>query len=220
MDFEQARFNMVEQQIRPWEVLDPAILDLLFHVKREDFIGEDRRSLAFADVELPLPNGSRMLQPKMEARMVQDLALQAGDRVLEVGTGSGYVTALLASLSAEVFSVESDAAMQATAEANLRRAGCLDKVHLQQGNGLLGLEAHAPFDAIFVGGSVPVVPERLKAQLAIGGRMVVTVGDLPVMTMRLIRRVAENAFTDTALYETCLPRLQGSEAIEPERFQF
>lgn len=220
MDFEQARFNMVEQQIRPWEVLDPAILDLLFHVKREDFIGEDRRSLAFADVELPLPNGSRMLQPKMEARMVQDLALQAGDRVLEVGTGSGYVTALLASLSAEVFSVESDAAMQATAEANLRRAGCLGKVHLQQGNGLLGLEAHAPFDAIFVGGSVPVVPERLKAQLAIGGRMVVTVGDLPVMTMRLIRRVAENAFTDTALYETCLPRLQGSEAIEPERFQF
>jgi len=220
MNFEQARFNMVEQQIRPWDVLNPAVLDLLFHVKREDFIDANHRSLAFADVELPLPNGSRMLQPKMEARMVQDLDIRPEDKVLEVGTGSGYVTALLSRLSAQVFSIETDAATQQTAESNLRHAACKDNVHLIVGNGLNGSEENGPFDAILVGGSTPVVPETLRRQLAIGGRMMITVGDLPVMTMRLIQRVGENEFTDTALYETCLPRLAGSEAIEPERFQF
>ncbi|TDR72487.1 protein-L-isoaspartate O-methyltransferase family protein [Paludibacterium purpuratum] len=219
MDFEQARFNMVEQQIRPWDVLDPTILDLLFHVKREDFVGEEQRALSFTDVELPLPNGSRMLQPKQEARMVQDLVLQPSDKVLEIGTGSGYVTALLAKLTEKVFSMECDAAMLASAAARLHQAG-LDNVQLIEGNGLEGLEKQAPFNAIFVGGSVPVVPETLKQQLAIGGRMIVTVGDEPVMTVCLIRRESEANFTETKLYETVIPRLAGSEALQPERFVF
>ncbi|MBV8047632.1 MAG: protein-L-isoaspartate O-methyltransferase [Paludibacterium sp.] len=219
MDFEQARFNMVEQQIRPWEVLDPAILDLLFHVKREDFVAEQQRALAFTDVELPLPNGGRMLQPKQEARMVQDLSLQPGDKVLEVGTGSGYVTALLAKLTEHVYSVECHATLLHTATDRLRHAG-IGNVTLIEGNGLLGLEKHAPFDAIFVGGSVPVVPETLKQQLAIGGRMIVTVGDEPVMTVRLIHRISENDFSESKLYETVISRLSGSDALEPERFVF
>lgn len=219
MDFEHARFNMVEQQIRTWEVLDPTVLDLLFHVKREDFVSENQRALAFADVELPLPNGTRMLHPKMEARMVQDLSIKASDKVLEIGTGSAYVTALLSSLAAEVFSIDSDASMLESAGAKLRHAGCRN-VQLIQGNGLQGHAAAAPYDVILLGGSVPVIPEALKQQLAIGGRMLLTVGELPIMTMRLIQRHDENTYTDTALFETCLPRLQGSEAIAPEKFQF
>lgn len=219
MDFEQARFNMVEQQIRPWEVLDPTILDLLFHVKREDFVAEDQRALAFTDVELPLPNGSRMLQPKQEARMIQDLALQAGDKVLEIGTGSGYVTALLSKLVEQVYSIDSDGSMQAIAAEHLRHAGC-QNVQLINANGLEGLAQHAPFDAIFVGGSLPVVPDVLKQQLVVGGRMIVTVGQLPVMSVVLVRRESDDVFSETKLYETVLPRLQGSEALQPEQFVF
>ncbi|BEV72782.1 MULTISPECIES: protein-L-isoaspartate O-methyltransferase [unclassified Paludibacterium] len=219
MDFEQARFNMVEQQIRPWEVLDPTILDLLFHVKREDFVADDQRALAFTDVELPLPNGSRMLQPKQEARMIQDLALQAGDKVLEIGTGSGYVTALLSRLVEQVYSIDCDGSMQAIAADHLHQAGC-QNVQLIHANGLEGLAQHAPFDAIFVGGSLPVVPEVLKQQLAVGGRMMVTVGQLPVMSVVLVRRESDNVFAETKLYETVLPRLQGSEALQPEQFVF
>jgi protein-L-isoaspartate(D-aspartate) O-methyltransferase len=220
MDFERARFNMVEQQIRPWEVLDPVVLDLLFHVKREDFTSENQRSLAFADVELPLPNGSRMLQPKMEARMLQDLAIQSTDKALEIGTGSGYVTALLSHLAAEVISLDTDESMLNAAKEKLHQAGCDKNVRLIHGNGLTTSEDNGPFNVILVGGSTPVVPEFLKRQLAVGGRMLVTVGDLPVMAMHLVRRTSEGEFSDNILFETCLPRLQGCEAIEPERFQF
>jgi protein-L-isoaspartate(D-aspartate) O-methyltransferase len=219
MDFEQARFNMVEQQIRPWEVLDPTILDLLFHVKREDFVGENQQALAFTDVELPLPNGTRMLQPKQEARMLQDLSLQASDKVLEIGTGSGYVTALLATLTEKVFSIDCDGKMLEAASQRLHKAG-IANVQLIEANGLNGLEKNAPFDAIFVGGSVPTVPEILKQQLAVGGRMIVIVGDEPVMTVRLIQRQSETAFSEDKLYETVISRLKGCEALEPERFVF
>lgn len=219
MDFERARFNMVEQQIRPWEVLDPVVLDLLFHVKRENFVSPPQRTLAFTDVELPLANGSHMLQPKQEARMLQDLSLKPSDKVLEVGTGSGYVTALLASLTAQVFSVDIDAAQQERAARHLIDAG-IRNVTLINADGLEGLDKHGPFDAIFVGGSVPVIPAVLKNQLAIGGRMVLIVGDEPVMTVRLIQRENETAFSDIALYETSVARLQGYQAIEPDRFVF
>jgi len=219
MDLEQARFNMVEQQIRPWEVLDPFVLELLFHVKREDFVGESQRTLAFTDVELPLANGSRMLQPKQEARMVQDLAVTSSDKVLEIGTGSGYVTALLATLSEQVYSLDLDATILTSAAQHLKHAA-ISNVKLIEADGLLGLPQQAPFDVIFVGGSVPVLPETLKQQLAVGGRMIVTVGDEPAMTVHLIKRESETTFRDTTLYETCITRLQKCAAIEPDRFIF
>jgi protein-L-isoaspartate(D-aspartate) O-methyltransferase len=188
-------------------------------VKREDFVSEPQRSLAFTDVELPLANGSLMLQPKQEARMVQDLTVGPEDKVLEIGTVSGYVTALLASLAQQVFSVEIDARTLEQAQHHLQHAG-IKNVTLSQGNGLEGLGNQAPFNVIFVGGSVPVIPEILKNQLAIGGRMVVPVGDLPVMALHLIKRISQDAFSDTIVYETCIARLQGCEAIEPQRFVF
>ncbi|SMF28371.1 protein-L-isoaspartate O-methyltransferase family protein [Pseudogulbenkiania subflava] len=219
MDFENARFNLVEQQIRPWDVLDPKVLDLLFHVKREDFVPDDKRTLAFVDTELPLINGHKMLQPKVEARLVQDLGLKPEDKVLEIGTGSGHVTALLASLSRHVYSVDLDPVMKEMAAKNLKKAG-VSNVTLVEGNGVDGYAAQAPFDAILVGGSLPVVPDSLKQQLAVGGRMILVVGDEPVMTTKLIERESETVFRETNLFETCISRLAQSEAVEPERFSF
>ncbi|HJU49718.1 MAG TPA: protein-L-isoaspartate O-methyltransferase [Pseudogulbenkiania sp.] len=219
MDFENARFNLVEQQIRPWDVLDPKVLDLLFHVKREDFVPDDKRTLAFVDTELPLLNGHKMLQPKMEARLVQDLGLKPEDKVLEIGTGSGHVTALLAGLSRHVYSIDLDPAMKEMAAKNLKKAG-VTNVTLVEGNGIDGYAAQAPFDAILVGGSLPVVPDSLKQQLAVGGRLILVVGDEPVMTTKLIERESETVFRETSLFEICIPRLAHSEAVEPERFSF
>ncbi|MDF0604710.1 protein-L-isoaspartate O-methyltransferase [Neisseriaceae bacterium TC5R-5] len=219
MDFENARFNMVEQQIRPWDVLDPKVLDLLFHVKREQFVAVDKRSLAFVDTELPLPNGSKMLQPKLEARLVQEVALTAQDKVLEIGTGSAYLTALLASLARHVYSVEIDAEQQEKAAEHLKSAG-IKNVSLVTGNGVLGLPEQAPFNVIVVGGSLALVPDALKQQLAVGGRLIIVVGDLPVMTCKLIKRETENSFSEIGLFETCIARLEHCEAAEPERFVF
>ncbi len=219
MDFEKARFNMIEQQIRPWDVLDTGILDLMFDVKREDFVSDDLRNLAFTDRELPLPNGKLMLQPKVEARLLQDLEVAAGDKVLEVGTGSGYVTALIAKLAREVLSVEIDGAQLERAAAALRKAG-VGNARLFEGNGVEGLPGQAPFDAIYVGGSLPVVREALKEQLAVGGRMAVVVGDLPMMRALRIRRVSETDFSSEEMFDICVQRLEGAEAIEPERFSF
>lgn len=177
MDFEKARFNMVEQQIRPWDVLNTQLLDLLFHVKRENFVADNQKAIAFVDTELPLPNGSRMLQPKMEARILQELNIAADEKILEIGTGSGYLTALLASVGKHVYSLDIDANMTALAKANLARAG-IQNVTLVTANGVGGLPTNAPFDVIVVGGALPSVPEELTSQLAVGGRMLVVVGDL------------------------------------------
>lgn len=219
MDFEKNRFNMVEQQIRPWDVLDSTILDLLFHVKREDFVSDNQRQLAFVDTELPLPNGSKMLQPKMEARLAQDALIQSGDKILEIGTGSGYLTALLAKLGKHVVSVEIDPAQKDRAAAHLKKAG-IANVTLVEGDGVLGLPQQAPYDVIVVGGSLPVVPQELKDQLAVGGRLILVVGDLPVMSCKLIQRETDTSFRETALFETCIERLKKFEAVEPARFSF
>ncbi|AXK38959.1 protein-L-isoaspartate O-methyltransferase family protein [Crenobacter cavernae] len=219
MDFEKARFNMVEQQIRPWDVLDIKILDLLFAVKREDFVQPEQRDIAFVDVQLPLPNGTLMLEPKVEARLVQDLDIRPTDRILEVGTGSGYVTALLATLGREVVSVEIDPAQKARAEANLRKAG-VDNATVLDGNGIEGVPGKAPFDAILVGGSLPVVPEALKQQLAIGGRLAVVVGDEPVMRAIVVTRDSETAFGETVSFDTVVPRLAKACALAPSAFRF
>ena len=219
MDFEKARFNMVEQQIRPWDVLNTQLLDLLFHVKRENFVADNQKAIAFVDTELPLPNGSRMLQPKMEARILQELNIAADEKILEIGTGSRYLTALLASVGKHVYSLDIDANMTALAKANLARAG-IQNVTLVTANGVGGLPTNAPFDVIVVGGALPSVPEELTSQLAVGGRMLVVVGDLAPLAATLVERVKEgpSGLRSTVLFETHLDALQG--VGQPERFVF
>ncbi len=216
MDIEHARFNMVEQQIRTWEVLDQDVLDLLFTVRREEFVPAAYRSLAFADLELPLGDGQRMWTPKMEARVLQDLRLQPGESVLEVGTGSGYLTALLASRGARVTSVEIIPRLAAEAKAKLARAGVRD-VDLRTGDAARGFSA-ATFDAVVLTGSTPILPDELVAQLKPGGRLFAVVGDPPVMTARLVRYVGPGSWTTADLFETVVDPLINAAA--PARFTF
>ena len=215
-DVERARFNMVEQQIRTWDVLDPAVLELLFTVKREEFVPPAYRSLAFADLEIPLGDGQRMWTPKLEARVLQALAVQPDDRVLEIGTGSGYFTALLAARGTRVTSVEIDAGRAAAARANLVRHG-FERVRVEVGDGARGF-GHDTYDAIVLTGSTPVLPDAFAAQLVPGGRLFAIVGDAPVMTARLVRRSPAGAPVATDLFETVVPPLLN--AAQPERFTF
>ncbi|MBK7791869.1 MAG: protein-L-isoaspartate O-methyltransferase [Betaproteobacteria bacterium] len=214
MDIEQARFNMVEQQVRTWAVLDPQVLDLLFTVRREEFVPPAHRLLAFADLELPLGDGERMWTPKMEARVVQDLTLEPGDEVLEIGTGSGYLTALLASLGAKVTSVEINPRLAATARQNLDRAG-LREVTLAIGDGARGW-GRGEYDAIVLTGSTPQLDDAFLRQLKPGGRVFAVIGDAPVMTARVIRWVGAGSFTTTDRFETVIAPLQNAAA--PARF--
>ena len=215
-DYERARFNMVEQQIRTWEVLDQRVLDLLFAVKREDFVPALYKSLAFADLELPLPNGARMWTPKMEARVIQELMVEPADRVLEIGTGSGYLTALLASEAGDVTSVEIDATMAADARARLSRLG-FSNVRVEVGDGARGF-GNVMHDVIVLTGSTPLLPERFFEQLTPGGRLFAVVGELPVMTARLIRSNAPGARMAIDLFETGIAPLE--HALAPARFEF
>jgi protein-L-isoaspartate(D-aspartate) O-methyltransferase len=221
MNLERARFNMVEQQIRTWAVLDQEVLDLLYVVRREEFVPSASRSLAFSDLELPLFDdagpGERMMQPKMEARILQEVAPQRTEKVLEIGTGSGYMTALLAARAERVVSLEISARILALGRANLERAGVAN-ITLEQGNGAQGWVKHAPYDVIVLTGSVPLLPPRLIEQLLPGGRLFAVVGDPPVMTARLITCVSAGACATLDLFETNLAPLE--HALQPERFQF
>lgn len=221
MDFEQARFNMIEQQIRPWEVLDPAVLDLLSVVKREDFAPAVHRALAFADIELPIGRkgepGQTMLEPKIEARCLQELGIRKTDTVLEIGAGTGYMAALLAARAEYVYTVEIDPALAETARRNLQRAGVVN-VSVEVGNGACGWAAHAPYDAIVVSGSTPVLPDAFLKQLKVGGRLVAIVGEAPVMEAKLVTRTDENAFNTINLFETVVAPLQA--ATQREQFVF
>lgn len=214
---EQTRFNMIEQQIRTWEVLDPVVLDLLKQVPREDFVPAQYLGLAFADLEIPIGHGQRMLSPKMEARIVQSLSLKPTDRVLEVGTGSGYMTALLAKLVKQVVSVDCIPEFTENARKKLQQHG-YSNIVLETGDAAQGWQPHAPYDVIVLTGSLPVLPAQLQQQLAVGGRLFVVVGEAPVMEATLIQRVAENTFRSDVLFETCVPELAG--APQPERFSF
>ncbi|MEP7329720.1 MAG: protein-L-isoaspartate O-methyltransferase [Betaproteobacteria bacterium] len=216
MDIEQARFNMVEQQIRTWEVLDQQVLDLLFTVRREDFVPPAYRSLAFADLELPLPGGVRMWSPKVEARVLQELMLTGDESVLEIGTGSGYFTALLASRATDVTTVEIDPELAASARARHVRHGFAN-VRAEVGDGATGWGRDF-WDVIVLTGSTPLMPERIVAQLKPGGRVFAIVGDLPVMTARLVQWSGPDAFTTTDLFETVVAPLHNAAA--PSRFQF
>ena len=208
MNFEQARFNMIEQQIRPWDVLDTSVLALLAVVKREDFVPAAYRNVAFTDVELPLANGQKMLPPRVEARWMQELQIERYEKVLEIGTGSGYMAALLGHKAQQVFSVEKDAALAGAARDALRRNGVLN-VTVVEGDGVKGLPGEAPFDVILLSGSVPRAPQALLDQLKNGGRMGVIVGDEPAMSARIITRTGEREFTTKNLFETVVQRLDG-----------
>jgi protein-L-isoaspartate(D-aspartate) O-methyltransferase len=217
MNFEQARTNMVEQQIRTWEVLDQAVLDLLYVVPREHFVPPAYRTLAFADLEIPLGEGEKMMAPKLEARIVQELAPRKTERVLEVGTGSGYLTALLAHRSAHVHSVELRPALAAFGRDNLARHGA-DNVTLETGDAARGWPTRAPYDVIVLTGSTPVLPRTLLEQLAPGGRLFAVVGEDPVMVARLTTCSAPGAFRSVELFDTLLAPLANAE--QPPRFRF
>lgn len=216
-DVERARFNMVEQQIRPWDVLDPAVLDLLMRVHREDFVPPQHRSLAFADLEIPLGHGETMLAPKLEARMLQELDLRPEDAVLEVGTGSGYMTALLAGLARHVYSVDLVPDFTREAAPRLAAAG-IRNVTLETGDAARGWDKHGPYDAIVLTGSVPVLAENFQQSLKPGGRLLAVVGSAPVMQARLVTCAGNNAFRAVTLFETCIAPLKNAPQLQ--RFVF
>ena len=221
MNIEQARFNMIEQQIRPWDVLDAGVLALLAVVRREDFVPAAYRALAFVDTEVPLPTTTGetqcMLAPKVEARLLQELAVHKHERVLEVGAGSGFMAALLAHKAQQVTTLEIDPALAAFASANLKRAGVMNAT-VVTGDGSKALSADGPFDVIVVSGSVAELPESLLAQLKVGGRLAAIVGEEPVMRALLITRSADGGLTRTVLFDTVAQRLRGFK--EPTRFHF
>jgi len=217
MNLEQARHNMVEQQIRPWEVLDPDVLDLLYAVPREEFVPAAHRQLAFADLEIPIGEGERMWAPKIEARALQALALKRTDRVLEIGTGSGYLTALLAHRTAHVYSVELRPALAALGRANLERHGVAN-VTLASGDGAKGYPTWAPYDVIVLTGSLPVLPRAFTDSLAPGGRMFAVIGEAALMTAQIVSCSRPGSFSTTELFETVLAALAHCE--QPSRFRF
>jgi len=224
MNTEIARFNMIEQQIRPWQVLDASVLSLLATVRREDFVPPAMRSLAFVDTQLPLlphdATGPRMLEPRIEARLLQALAVQRHEKVLEIGTGSGFMAALLAHRGQQVYTLECRAELARTARDALRRAGLLNVqvVEVAAAEGAKGLPAEAPFDAILLSGSVAEVPRVLLEQLKPGGRLLAIVGDDPVMHATLYTRNGDQDWSQRQLFDTVAPRLEGFP--EPAAFRF
>ena len=217
MNLEQARFNMIEQQIRPWEVLDQNVLSLLAAVRREDFVPSAYRSLAFVDSEVPLPEGQCMLAPKVEARLLQELHLARHERVLEVGAGSGFMAALMSHQAQQVVTLEIRPTLATLARANLQRAG-IGNVLVGEADGSKPVAGEAPFDAIVLSGSVAEVTPALLARLKVGGRLVGIEGHEPVMRAVHITRVADHQWKRVELFDTVAPRLSGFG--EPSRFSF
>ena len=217
MNTEQARFNMVEQQIRPWQVLDPQVLNVLSNVQRELFVPQAYQALAYTDVEIPLGHGQDMTPPRIDARLMHDLHLTGCEKVLEIGTGSGYMTALLAARAQRVVSLEINADIANTARQNLQRAG-VTNAEVRTADGTQGASGDAPFDAIVLTGSVAEVPQTLLQQLKVGGRLIAVVGQDPAMVAVIYRRTSDTNWTSQNLWDTSLPRLQGF--TEPSRFHF
>ncbi len=221
MDFERARYNMVEQQIRPWDVLDQEVLDLLFVVRREDFVPPVYRAIAFTDMEIPLVldgarTGECMLSPKLEARLLQNLAVRRHEHVLEIGAGSGYMAALLAHRARHVVSCEIHPGLAAFARANLERAGIRNAL-VEQRDGAQPVGAGS-FEVILLSGSVPFVPEALLRRLSVGGRLAAIVGEAPAMQAQLVTRTGPDSFTAENLFETAAPRLHGFPEKDGFRF--
>lgn len=219
MNFELARFNMVEQQIRPWDVFDKNVLTLLSKFKREDFISPEYANLAYSDIEIPLPCGQKMLSPKVEARLIQALDLHKKDKVLEIGTGSGYVTALLAKLADFVYSIEINPTNKQFAVENLTKAG-IKNASIIEANGINGLPSKAPFNKILVAGSIDKVDEQLSKQLKMGGILVAIIGEEPTMHATVIKRISDNEYSQTVLFETCAERLINEQDNKHNNFNF
>jgi protein-L-isoaspartate(D-aspartate) O-methyltransferase len=217
MNIEQARFNMIEQQIRPWDVLDQDVLNLLSIVKRENFVPAAYRNIAFADLEIPLPGGELMLPPRVEARVLQELAIRKHETVLEIGAGSGYMAALLAHRARSVISVEISPELAKLAADNLAANGVAN-AQVVQGDASRGWSEGAPYDVICVSGGLPVMPQELLEQLKIGGRIAAFVGTAPVMKAQIITRVDEKQFRVSDIFETMVAPL--TNALHPSRFKF
>lgn len=217
MKTEQARFNMIEQQIRPWNVLDMGVLALLAIVKRENFLPENQKSLAFMDTELPLADGSLMLSPKMEARIVQEVAIKKHENALVIGAGTGYLPALLAYHARHITCVENSSAVFTYAQQTLHREA-VTNVNIILGNASKGWSAEAPYDVIVVSGSLQILPEELKQQLKIGGRLFVIVGSAPIMTAYLYTRITETEFESKPLFDTSIPSIPN--AVHVSAFSF
>ncbi|NKI97046.1 protein-L-isoaspartate O-methyltransferase [Rhizobacter sp. SG703] len=217
MTVEQARFNMIEQQIRPWDVLDPGVLALLGVIKREDFVPAAYRAMAFMDTEVPLPGGQQMLAPRVEARLLQELNVRRHERVLEIGAGSGFMAALLSHKARQVVTLEIVPELARLAADNLRRAAVAN-VSVVEGDGSKKLPTAGPFDVILLSGSVAAVPPSLLNELKVGGRLAAIVGQEPVMRATLVTRVGEADFRSVELFDTVAPRLLGFD--EPSRFHF
>ncbi len=214
---EQARFNMVEQQIRPWQVLDSQVLAVLSKVQRELFVPQAYQALAYTDTDIPLGHGQSMAPPRVAARLMHDLHLTGTEKVLEIGTGSGYLAALLAGRAQRVVSLEINPELASNARNNLQRAG-ITNVDVRVADGSQGAAGDAPFDAIVLGGSVAEVPQSLLKQLKVGGHLIAIVGEGHVMAATLFTRTAEVAWDAKALWDHTAPRLQGF--TEPSRFKF
>lgn len=217
MNIDNARFNMIEQQIRPWEVLDPEVLSLLSVVKRELYVPSVYRDLAFADLELPLPGGQKMLAPRVEARMLQELAVKKHESILEIGAGSGYMAALLAHRGQHVVTVNIDPALVQFATDNLRDNG-VSNAEVVLADAARGLPEKGPYDVICVSGGLPVVPQELLEQLKVGGRLAAFVGSRPVMKAQIITRIDDKQFRVADVFETYVNHLVN--AMEPSRFKF
>jgi protein-L-isoaspartate(D-aspartate) O-methyltransferase len=217
INVQKARFNMIEQQIRPWNVLDTGVLALLASVRRDDFVADAHKALAYADLEIPLAGGQSMLAPRLEARLLQDLAVQKTDKVLEIGTGSGFMTALLAHKAASVLSLELNSELVAFAQNNLQKAG-ITNAQVRQGDGSQGAASEGPFDVIVLSGSVADVPHNLLEQLKVGGRLAAVVGDEPFTCATFVTRTSATDFRTTQPWECGAPRLQNF--AEKSRFTF
>lgn len=217
LNFAVARHNMVEQQIRPWEVLDQRVLSLIDHSPREEYVPAQYRNLAYVDMNIPLGHDQVMMPPRLEARLLQELAVQPADKILEIGTGSGYMTSLLAALGAHVYSVEIIPELEAGARRSLDSHG-VKNVTVEAGDGASGWDRHAPYDVILITGSLPLLPTAFKQSLALRGRMIAIVGHSPVMEAKLIQRLGSDSWTEVSLFETDLPPL--INARQPESFVF
>lgn len=215
MNMQQARFNMVEQQIRPWEVLDSAVLDLMERSPREEYVPQEYKKVAYADIAVPLGDGEVMMPPRVEARLLQSLEIKPRDEILEIGTGTGYLTSLLAQLGGRVVSVDISPGLAKLGAENLSRHG-IQNVNVETGDAVHGWARDAPYDVIAVTGSVPVFEGQFQNQLKVGGRLFVIVGEAPAMEALLIERAAEDQWSRESLFETVIPPLRG--ARQPDRF--
>lgn len=217
MNLEKARFNMVEQQIRPWNVLDTDVLDLLMAVRREEFVPADHAALAFADLEIPLGHGAVMLAPKIEGHIMQALQVRKSDKVLEVGAGSGFLTALLATKANHVYALEIVPELAEMARTNLEKEGIVN-AQVELGDGCVGAPQHAPFDVIVLGGALPTIPAEILDQLKPGGRLFAFVGESPCLSAQRVTCSAPGVFRTEALFETDVQSL--SNTRRANRFVF